>query len=305
MATCLPCWTCCATARASLLNTPRTTPRLFSTVDLSYAAFVSDLLSDGTCDLMIHASDVPEDYKVSVSGGYSLVLTRGEGTVLTPPLETAIQGPMPSLAWCAEKVLSGEAGGILHPESELQLFLLNHGGCDNFAYAPAMRSTFSDVFEFAVGGPDAFSIAANLTRGLYHLKGELNYVELGEEYLLRGRLCPGGDNVEESETQVDLKHLSGLLILTYAALCIAILGGVGERVIRGTRLGKKKSDGEFQAENLGEISRPAELNENQVSRRTSKKCDENDTGKGEGTVVEGKAQMAVELKEVSISREIL
>jgi hypothetical protein len=240
-----------------------------------------------------------------VSAGYSLVLTGGEGTVLTPPLETAIQGPIPSLAWCAEKVLSGEAGGILHPESEPQLFLLNHGGCDNFAYAPAMRSTFSDVFEFALGGPDAFSIAANLTRGLYHLKGELNYVELGEEYLLRGRLCPGGDNVEESETQVDLKHLSGLLILTYAALCIAILGGVGERVIRGTRLGKKKSDGEFQAENLGEISRPAELNENQVSRRTSKKCDENDTGKGEGTVVEGKAQMAVELKEVSISREIL
>jgi hypothetical protein len=50
-----------------------TTP--FLNGDLSYAAFVSDLLSDGTCDLMIHASDVPEDYKVSVDGSIQVVHT--------------------------------------------------------------------------------------------------------------------------------------------------------------------------------------------------------------------------------------
>lgn len=192
--------------------------------------------------------------------------------VLLPPMSTSAQGPVPSMLWCAEALKAGRAGSIFAPEVELQDFLLNHGGCDSFSYAPALRGLFRLHFNLAVGGHagDAFAIATNLTRGLYKLASRLDYVNLLEEHLLEGRVCPTDSEFDEAGSQLEVRHLSGLFIFTFATLAASVVGAIAERSLRARCAGGKGRrcfSGPAAEKSAAERSRPAERGTQEIEAK--------------------------------------
>jgi hypothetical protein len=167
----------------------------------------------------------------------TLELFKGSAAVgsFTPPYEVQALGPMAAIGWCASQVQDGRASSLIGTESDLQAFLLNGGGCSGFAYAPALRGLLSSSVHLVVGGNTgypAMTIAANLTRGIAELQRSEEYGENFERFLLRGRGCPDEESEEVSgATQLDVRHLSGLFILTATTLSIAVLGSLVERAI--------------------------------------------------------------------------
>ena len=83
--------------------------------------------------------------------GIANALVGNRGTTIVPPLETVRRGPIQSLQWCADQVLAGNAAAFFAVNMEAQDFLLNNGGCKNFAYSPALKNMAATSVHLSVG----------------------------------------------------------------------------------------------------------------------------------------------------------
>ena len=161
-------------------------------------------------------------------------LMGGQGDTIHPPADIMRQGPLPSMQWCSEQVLSGGAASMLVADSEVSAFLAD-GGCDNFGFPPALRKIGSAAMSFSVGGHsghDALAVATNLSRAIFTLTTRPEYYQLLEDYGIDGYVCSDERKAADSalEPRLQVQHISGLFIVVYAALGVAVLGGLAEKI---------------------------------------------------------------------------
>ena len=142
---------------------------------------------------------------------------------------------MAGWAWCNQQIQQGAATSMYGPDAEFNVYLLEHGGCKNLAYAPRLRSLQMIDSFFLIGqqGTSSFqyALATNFTIGLTELRRDQDYVALSAQWALQGQRCADeqvDDQVEE--TRLKLSHLEGLFIVVYAMLAVATFGALVERL---------------------------------------------------------------------------
>jgi len=175
--------------------------------------------------------------------------------VLMPPLAVQALGSIDSLVWCAEAVEAGTASSILGAEGELQVLLLERGYCGRFTYAPALRGIAYVDLHMVVGAvmqQDAWTVATNLTRAVHQLTRTQAYAANMDAFFLRGRSCPEDEVTDTSDTAaLNVHHLSGLFIITYATLGAALLGAVVERALSSRQSSSARASESMHAEDPG------------------------------------------------------